>query len=204
MQKILSANSSVSKDRLETISLDITSDASIDTAVANIKVRFGHLDILVNNAALGSPTSPNGTLREHYAELFDVNVASHAIVTEKMLPLLRASSGTKRRVVFTSSVMGSTTLGQKPGQPYYATSYPIYRSTKAALNMLMVYYGNLLKDDGIVALALCPGFCSTSLTQYGGPIPPEEGAKTIVKAATEGSNEEMGGLFFDVSGKLPY
>ena len=204
VQKILSADSSISKDKLETVALDITSDASIDAAAGSIKDKFGHLDILVNNAALGSSASKNLTLREHYADLFNVNVASQAIVTEKLLPLLKASLGAKKRVVFTSSVMGSTTLAQKPGQNYYATAHPVYRSTKAALNMHMVYYGNVLKDDGIAVLALCPGFCSTNLTQYGGPIPPEEGSKTIVKAATEESNEEMAGLFFDVTGKLPY
>ena len=186
------------------VPIDITSDASIDAAVAHIKAKFGYLDVLVNNAGISQPSSPDVTMREHYQQIFNVNVFSHAVVTDKMLPLLRASRSTTKRIVFVGSSIGSLAVEQDPDHYSYLTSYEVYRGSKAALNMQMVYYSQILKTDDIAVLSMCPGGCATNLNAYPGSVAPEEGAKVIVKAVTEGSNKEKNGAWFDKQGKLPF
>ena len=204
VQKILSADASITAETLEAVQIDITSDSSIDTAVAHIESKYGYLDVLINNAAISAPSSPNATVREHYQEVFNVNVFSHAVVTEKMLPLLKAGRSATKRIVFTGSSVGSLVIGLDPEHPYYLTDYPVYRSSKTALNMLMVYYSQRLKADDVAVMALCPGHNATSLNHYTGTMSPDVGAKIIVKSATEGSNAELNARWFDAQGKLPF
>ena len=65
VQKILSDGSPDSNNNngssiprtgaLETLAIDITSDASIDAAVAHVSRTYGHLDILINNSVTARP-----------------------------------------------------------------------------------------------------------------------------------------------------
>ena len=205
VQKMLSTNPSISTGVLETVPIDVTSDASIDAAVTFISNKYGRLDVLVNNAGSARAVSPNvTTLREQYQEVFDLNVFSHAVVTEKMLPLLKKSVSPTKRVVFTGSSVGSMTIGQEAGHPFFANSLPIYRTSKSAVNMLMVYYSNILRGDNIAVTSICPGFCATAFNAYRGTDTPENGAAAIVKAVTEGDNTEVTGKWMNMQGLLPY
>lgn len=42
---------------------------------------------------------------------------------------------------------------------YSGANFHIYRSTKTALNMIMIYYGKSLENDGFVVSASDPGYC---------------------------------------------
>ena len=201
--KILDANPGA-KDRLETIQLDVTSDASIEAAVAAVQAKFGRLDVLVNNAGAANATDKEASLRAQYHEVFDLNVFSHAVLTEKFLPLLRASPSPSRRVVFTGSSVGSMAIGQNEKHPFYANNLPIYRASKSSLNMLMVYYANILRGENIAVASVCPGFCATAFNGFRGKETPENGAAAILKAALDGTNEERSGAWMDANGPLPY
>ncbi len=203
VSKILAANPGA-KDRLETIQLDVTSDASVEAAVAVVQAKFGHLDVLVNNAGAANATNKEASLRAQYHEVFDLNVFSHAVVTEKFLPLLQASPSPTRRVVFTGSSVGSMAIGQNEKHPFYANNLPIYRASKTSLNMLMVYYANMLREQNIAVASVCPGFCATAFNGFRGKDTPENGAAAILKAAVEGTNEERSGAWIDANGPLPY
>ena len=63
------------------------------------------------------------SLREKYTQTFDTNVAGTAVLTESLLPLLRASTQ-KPRVVFVSSTMGSLTTSLDKTTPFYAGKLP--------------------------------------------------------------------------------
>ena len=203
VNKIL-ASDVAAKDRLESIQIDIKSDASIDAAVAAVQAKFGRLDVLVNNAGTARATDSDMSLRAQYQEVFDLNVFSHVMVTEKFLPLLRASTSLERRVVFTSSSVGSMAIGQDEKHPFYANNFPIYRTSKSATNMLMVYYANILKAESIAVVSVCPGHCATAFNGYRGTDSPESGAAAIVKAAAEGTNEERNGVWMNANGPLPF
>ena len=86
-------------------------------------------------------------------------------VTNAFLPALRRSA--HPRIVNISSGTGSLAWATGPQFPHRGT-YAAYRSSKAALNALTVYYAHALADDGIKVNALAPGLRRTDPT----PPPP--------------------------------
>lgn len=118
---------------------------------------------LVNNAGISvAPSAP--TLREQYQSIFNTNLFGTAVVTTTFTPLLQASTlpGGKR-IIFVSSSLSSLTLGTPEDSKFPANQYPVYRSTKTALNMIMANYHFELKGEGFVVGAMCPGYCGTNL-----------------------------------------
>lgn len=108
------------------------------------------------------------------------------------LPLLRKStvSGGKR-IAFTSSGLSSLQWATGDGQ-YSGANYPIYRSTKTALNMVMLYYVKTLEKGGFVVSASDPGYCATNLNNHNGLKDPRDGAKVLVRAAVETKEKAHG------------
>jgi NAD(P)-dependent dehydrogenase (short-subunit alcohol dehydrogenase family) len=86
-----------------------------------------------------------------------------------------------------SSYLGS--LKNRWGNP---VSLPVYRSSKAALNMLMLHYASKYKDDGWKINASCPGFCATNLNDFAGIDSPANGALNAVRLAMLGDDGETG------------
>jgi len=83
--------------------------------------------------------------------------------------------------------MGSLT--ERPGSPLLI---PIYRSSKAALNMLMLHYASQYKDAGWKVNSCCPGYCATRMNKFSGFLSAEDGAKRAVELATLGEDGETG------------
>ncbi|TKA32430.1 hypothetical protein B0A50_01536 [Salinomyces thailandicus] len=166
---------------LEPIHLDITDDTTIATAVETIRAKHSRLDILIHNAGISNAP---GSLREQYAAIYQTNVFGPAAATEAFLPLLRASTlpGGKR-IIFVSSSLSSLNIALAPDSPFPAKMYPIYRSSKTAVNMVMAGFASQLQDEGFIVGAVCPGYCGTNLNGYQGYKDPAEGASTVVRAA---------------------
>ncbi|KAJ4860075.1 short chain dehydrogenase domain-containing protein [Trichoderma breve] len=181
----------------EPITIDVTSDNSIAEVVQQVKSKFGRLDVLINNAGVclnDERTSPP-SLRI-FQDTFAVNTFGAALTTEAFIPLLTASSAP--RVVFVSSFMGSLT--HRPESP---VPLPIYRSSKAALNMIMLHYALKYKDAGWKVNATCPGYCATNLNGFVGKDDPADGALNAVKLATMGEDGETG-TFSNKEGSLAW
>lgn len=186
--KQLAETKSIQSNLLEPIELDLSSDGSIEAAAKHVKSKYGYLDILINNAGIGGAQfKGTETLRQKYHEVFDTNVSGTAVVTETFLPLLQASNAPSpgRRIVFVSSELGSMTIAARG---LTNLEYTQYCCSKAALNMLALNYLKRLKDENITVVVTTPGFCSTQLNNHAGIRPPEDGAREIVSAATEGKN----------------
>jgi NAD(P)-dependent dehydrogenase (short-subunit alcohol dehydrogenase family) len=103
-------------------------------------------------------------------------------VTNAFLPALRRSA--HPRIVNISSGTGSLTWATGPQFPHRG-SYAAYRSSKAALNALTVYYAHALADDGIKVNALAPGLRRTDLnaTAAASDGDPAEAAAGAVRLA---------------------
>ena len=148
---------------------------------------FGRLDVLINNAgiSLNEEGISGHALQTAYQDVFAVNIFGAALTTEAFIPLLSVS--TAPRIVFMSSSLGS--LAERWGNPVVL---PIYRSSKAALNMLMLHYAMKYKDDRWKVNASCPGYCATNLNAYSGYDTPENGALNAVRLAILGEDGETG------------
>lgn len=99
---------------LTPVVLNLDQDDSIVAAAAFIREKFGSLDILINNAGINRPASPNATLRETYRAVFETNVFGVAVMIEHFLPLIRASAYHDRRIVNVSSGLGLMGIAYSP------------------------------------------------------------------------------------------
>ncbi|PYI12386.1 dehydrogenase [Aspergillus sclerotiicarbonarius CBS 121057] len=183
------------KSALTPITIDVADDASITAAAQTVSKAFGRLDILINNAGIAQ--APDTTLREQYRQIFEVNVFGMAVVMDAFLPLLRASPYPDRRIVNVTSGQGLISRAGKKDHPANAKTYfiPDYRSSKAAVNMITVAYSVNLADEKIAVVAAAPGYCRTNLNGGQGVKEASDGAKVVVRAATEGDPETLSGTY---------
>src|ERR1044072_6167225 len=73
------------------LDLDVTSDASVTAAVAEVIDRFGRIDVLVNNAGIGSAGAAEESSAAQAQGLFDINVFGVIRMTNAVLPHMRAA-----------------------------------------------------------------------------------------------------------------
>jgi NAD(P)-dependent dehydrogenase (short-subunit alcohol dehydrogenase family) len=103
--------------RVQTLTLDVTSQQQIDAAVADAMARFGHVDVLVNNAGYGLNGAFEEVTAEEYMPMFNTNVFGLINVTKALLPQFRQRrSG---NIVLLSSIGGLVGLA---GFGYYNAS----------------------------------------------------------------------------------
>jgi short-subunit dehydrogenase len=122
--------------------------------------RFGGMDVLVNSAGIGIGGSFGDQDTKRIGLQLDVNLRATLIVTRESLPLLRASSG---HVVTLASIAGTIPV---PG-------LTVYGATKAALISFTSSLNREEADSGVRAVAICPAFVATKMTDWTG-IPAEE------------------------------
>jgi 2-keto-3-deoxy-L-fuconate dehydrogenase len=77
---------------VEYLACDITDDVGVAAAFAHIERAHGHLDVLVNNAAMSAVGDVSANDRDEWHAVLDVNVVAVARTTALALPLLRRST----------------------------------------------------------------------------------------------------------------
>lgn len=190
--------------RAEAIELDVTSDASIARAVAQVSERHGKLDTLINNAGVaieGWGTTASQTPIAQWHTIFATNVFAVAAVTQAFLPLLHKSDA--GRIVNVSSILGSITLHADPASPIYDFKSVAYDSSKAALNQYTVHLAHELRGTNIKINSGHPGWVKTDLGGDAAPMEVTDGAKTNVWLATLPDDGPTGG-FFHFQERLPW
>jgi short-subunit dehydrogenase len=86
------------------IDLDVTSDQSVTEAMAQLISRFGRIDVLVNNAGMGSAGATEENSLDQDRRVFEVNVFGVLRMTKAVLPHMRAQGS--GRIVNISSIFG--------------------------------------------------------------------------------------------------
>lgn len=89
-----------------------------------------------------------------------------------------------------SSGLASTQIVTDPTFPFPAHFAPIYRASKAALNMSTLSFASLLEPEGFTVCALDPGHNKTGLNGYTGTKEPWDGAK-VIPMAVEAKAEDI-------------
>jgi hypothetical protein len=72
------------------LDLDVISDKSVTAAVEQVIKRFGRIDVLVNNAGIGSIGAAEETSVEQAQVVFDINVLGVMRMVKEVLPHMRA------------------------------------------------------------------------------------------------------------------
>jgi NAD(P)-dependent dehydrogenase (short-subunit alcohol dehydrogenase family) len=168
--------------------LDVTSQPSIDRLLAEMNAEFGRLDILVNDAAIIYDTWQQAITADlsvvHTA--LETNLFGAWRMCQAFLPLMRRTGA--GRIVNVSSEGGSLT--------HMGAGTPAYSISKASLNALTRILAAELAGSGILVNAVCPGWVATDMGGPGGR-PVEQGAASVVWAATLPEDGPTGGFFRD-------
>lgn len=181
---------SSTRGAVSALTLDVSDPASIQAAVERVIADPGKLDVLVNNAGVGSDFGVSGTAPDFEAieRALQTNFYGAYRLTIALLELLRKSE--HPRIVNVSSGMGGVSEmgGWSPG----------YRASKAALNAMTRILSTELKDERFLVNSACPGFVNTDM---GGPMGAtksvEDGASGVVWLATLPDDGPTGGFFRD-------
>ena len=188
------------------VKLDVTNAADRKAAAKTVGEKFGKLDILINNAGVGSQTdmfalTVSETSEEEFQIVFGTNLFSVVAVTREFLPLLKKSDA--GRIVNLSSILGSLTLHADPNSPIAAVKTLAYDASKAALNAFTIHLAAELKDTKIKVNSAHPGWVKTDMGTDKAPMEIVDGAKTSVDLALlpqDGPN----GRFIHLGQELPW
>ncbi|SFV00887.1 oxidoreductase [Pseudoduganella namucuonensis] len=134
----------------EMLALDVTSDASVQEAVACVMRLEGRIDLLVNNAGFG--VAPAGAEESSIAQaqsIFDTNFFGVVRMTRAVLPHMRAQGG--GRVINIGSVLGFLPM------PYGA----LYAATKHAIEGYSESLDHELRNWGIRSVVVEPAYTKT-------------------------------------------
>jgi NAD(P)-dependent dehydrogenase (short-subunit alcohol dehydrogenase family) len=171
------------------VQLDVTDDASVRAAAAEIERREGRLDVLINNAGIPGPYHAASDITSDDAlAVFDTNVFGIVRVTHEFLPLLEKS--TAPVIVNVGSSSGSFDRTHDPDRVQSRGGLPLYSASKAAMNMLTTQYAKALPHIRINVAD--PGFTATAFNGYRGTQNIAEGTDAIVAMATIGPDGPTG------------
>ncbi len=137
---------------IEFIQLDVTDGDSVAAAVSTIEGHHGAIDVLVNNAGIGS-SGPIETIDlDKAAAVYDTNIWGAVRTIRAVLPAMRAKgSGV---IINVTSV-----AGRVPGTPYGG----FYASSKHALGTLSEALAWEVNPHGIKVACVEPGFFNTEI-----------------------------------------
>jgi len=131
------------------IKCDIADATSVNSAFAEFKKASSKLDILINNAGIGSLTTVENETDEIWHKVLNVNVIGTARVSRAAIPLLRASKSAA--IVNTASIAGTD------GIPNRAA----YSASKGAVLSLTLAMATDHLADGIRVNAVNPATTDT-------------------------------------------
>jgi NAD(P)-dependent dehydrogenase (short-subunit alcohol dehydrogenase family) len=138
---------------------DVGTEEGVDALVAAVKERTETLDILMNNAGITWGAPLGDFPFKAWSKVMDVNVAGLFDLTQKLLPMLKASGSVDdpARVVNVASVMGEREMGD--GAYSYATS-------KAAVIHISKILAKELAGDHITVNSIAPGPFVSRMTAF--------------------------------------
>lgn len=129
------------------LDVDVTDDASMDAAFADLKEKWGQLDFLVHAIAYSSKDELSGrfihTTRENFKNSLDISCYSFIDASRRAAELMDEGG----------SIMTMTYQGSNKVTPFYN----VMGVAKAALESAVRYLANDLGPDGVRVNAISPG-----------------------------------------------
>ena len=184
------------------LAADLASLAQVRRLADEVKKQTDRLELLINNAGIGSVGSVPGrqTSADGHELRFAVNYLAGFLLTHLLLPLLRASAPARivnvasagQQAIDFSDVMLTRDYG---GSAAYCQS-------KLAQILFTVDLAHELEGSGVIANALHPStYMNTTMVRQSGNAPistVEDGAAAILQLAVSPALEGKSGLYFNV------
>jgi len=145
------SRSAPQNDDFYQIRLDVTDDQSVRNAVNQIIDKEGRIDILINNAGIGSIGAVEKTSVLDIKKSFEVNFFGVIRVCQAVLPHMRKQKYGK--------IINMSTLGSMIGLPFRA----FYSSSKGAMDLVTETLRLEVEHFGIQACTIHPGEVRTNI-----------------------------------------
>ncbi|WP_248960367.1 SDR family oxidoreductase [Sphaerisporangium perillae] len=174
---------------------DLSTPEGIEALVGAVSEREGRLDVLVNNAG-ATWGAPLEEYPEHaFDKLWGINVKGVFFLTQRFLPLLRASASADdpARVINIGSIDGLRT----PRMDSYA-----YSATKAGVHMLTRHLAQKLAAEFITVNAIAPGPFESKMMAFALDDPRTRSAiETEIPLGRIGRPDDMAGAAIFLSSR---
>jgi NAD(P)-dependent dehydrogenase (short-subunit alcohol dehydrogenase family) len=185
----------------EFLAADLSALAGVRGLAEAVQQRTDRLDILINNAGIGTGGSvaPRQTSADGYELRFAVNYLAGFLLTRLLLPLIRQSaparivnvaSAGQQAIDFTDVMLTRGYSGRRA-----------YCQSKLAQIMFTFDLADELHGTGVTVNALHPAtYMDTTMVRRAGITPSssvEEGAEAILNLATSPALEGQSGLYFN-------
>ena len=176
-------------DAVAWYALDVNSAQSVRQLRAELERDYGHIDALINNAAIliDRRTNVLDDEPDHFRATLETNLIGPLMLCQAFIPMMRQQG--YGRVVNVSS-----DSGQMENLDW---DTPAYSVSKTALNALTQLFAHAVRGENVLVNAVCPGWVRTDM---GGPNADRsvaQGADTIVWLAELPTGGPSGGFFRD-------
>ncbi|MGX8013117.1 SDR family oxidoreductase [Mesorhizobium sp. ORM8.1] len=178
---------------------DLSSLAEVRQLADAVRARTDRLDILINNAGVGTAGAKRQLSADGYELRFAVNYLAGFLLTSELLPLLKASAPAR--------IVNVASAGQQAidfGDVMLTHGYSgvrAYCQSKLAQILFTVDLAGELKGTGVTVNALHPAsYMDTTMVRQAGVQPwssVETGADAILNLAASPGLEGRSGLYFD-------
>jgi NAD(P)-dependent dehydrogenase (short-subunit alcohol dehydrogenase family) len=189
------ADLGVNPDLVEVVAADFTRLDEVRAMADEVADRYGHLDLLVNNAATAAPES-RAVTTDGNELTFQVNYLAHYLLTRMLAELLRAAPQ-GRAVALSSTHHRSANLDwSDPQRRHRYTPLAAYAQSKLALTMLARALA--ARDLGFEAVSVHPGIVETGLAVHYGRSPHsvEDVAASVTRLCSP-STHVCNGAYYD-------
>lgn len=133
------------------VQVDVSIEASVTELAERALVRFGRVDILVNDAGVYPRAALADLSEEVWDRVLDVNLGGNFLCSRAFIPPMRSQKS--GRIISISSSIAH--YGAKNGAHYAASKAGIIGFVKALAREV--------GSDGITVNAICPGIADTAL-----------------------------------------
>ena len=151
------------KKNIEILHLDVTDAGSIKEAVAHSMERYGHIDVLLNNAGYAMMGAFEASAPGQIKRQYDTNVFGLMAVTREVLPVFRKQKD--------GLIINVASIGGRIGFPLYS----LYNSTKFAVEGFSEALRWELEDHNIRVKIIEPGIIKTDFYERSMDVSTKEG-----------------------------
>lgn len=182
--------------------LDVDDFASIDHLARTLSGET--IDVLINNAGIMEPRGarPIGKLDYPFWErVFRVNTFAPAKMAQSFVEHVARSE--RKCIVTITSALASLDINA-PGKPLAPGDLTMYRTAKAATNMLVRNLAADLRPRGIVAVAISPGHVRTEMGGPNAPLMPEQSISGVRSVIDRLDASHSGRFYLHTGQELPW
>ena len=175
--------------------LDVSDFGQIEDLAREL--RGEAIDVLLNNAGIYGPKQAAFGKSDYraWAEVLAVNVLAPMKMAECFIEQVARSE--RKVIICMSSLMGSVGRDNEGGH------YP-YRSSKAALNMVVKNLSIDLRGRGVTAVVLHPGWVKTDMGGPNAPLSTEESIRGMLRVVHRLTMKDSGKFLSHDGSEIPW